>query len=184
MIGGGRDRKDLESYNPDAFLQSDDPNDMMGCHVGGFAGLNIANPQPGQFYAWADDSRQGLMRARLNGYHVVQADDPEMAAYNTMLEHDDQQDLDSANAGFPGVVLVRRSAKDERRVRAEEQSRRDDLLRSGGAERAFLDGATQQERNSGGHRFMREDNRSYSTSGESPDSPVVESWSPDRGISS
>jgi len=183
MIGGGRDRADLKAYDPEAYLESDDPNSMMGCHVGGFAGLNIANAQAGFIYAWADDSRAGLMRARLNGYQVVSKEDPEMAGYNRISGHD-HQDLDSASAGFPGVVLVRRSAEDERRVRAEEAERHNNLLRSGATENAFLDGGSDAERQHSGKRFMRDDHRSYTTRGESENSEVTSSWTPSRGISS
>lgn len=183
MIGGGLDRRDLESYNPDSFLESDDPNDMMGCHVGGFAGLNIANPQPGWFYAWADDSRHGKLRARLNGYIEVKAEDPENAAYSKMIGFD-HQELDSASTGYPGLVLVKRSAEDERRVRAEERARHDDLLRSGAAERGYLHGGSAQEVASGGQRTMQQTHRTFTTAGEGEDSQVTASWTPDRGISS
>lgn len=183
MIGGGRDREDLRPYDPEAFLESDDPNDMMGCHVGSFMGLNVSNPQPGMFYAWADDSRAGMMRARIKGYHVVGAEEPEMAGYRRMSGHD-HQDLDSASAGFPGVVLVRRSAKDERRVREEEAVKHNDLLRSGATEEAYLDGATDQEIQHSGQRFVRPDHRSYRTAGESENSQIVDAWTPSRGISS
>ena len=180
--GPGKDRRDLQSYNPEAFNQSDDPHDMMGCHVGGYAGLNISNPQPGFFYAWADDSRKGQMLARLNGYHEVKPGDPESAAYKIMME--DHQELDSSSHRFPGLVLVRRSAKDERRIRKEEQVRRDDLLRSGVAERGYLHGGSAQEIASGGTRLMRDTHRTFTTVGEHEDSMQVESWTPDRGISS
>jgi hypothetical protein len=183
MLGGGRDRADLTPYDPEAFLESDDPNDLMGCHTGSFMGLNVSNPQPGFFYAWADDSRAGMMRARIKGYHVVGAEDPEMAGYRRMSGHD-HQDLDSANTGFPGVVLVRRSAKDERRIKEEEQVKRDDLLRSGATEEAFLDGASAQERQLSGERFVRPDHRSYSTTGVGENSQVIDAWTPSRGISS
>ena len=156
---------------------------MMGCHVGSFQGLNVANPQPGFFYAWADDSRAGMMRARINGYHVVSAEDPEMAGYRRMSGHD-HQDLDSASSGFPGVVLVRRSAKDERRVREEEQVKHDALLRSGASEEAYLDGATVDEMQHSGKRLVRDDHRSFSTRGTSEESGIVDAWTPSRGISS
>lgn len=184
MIGGGSDRADLKSYDPEQYLESDDPNDMMGCHVGDFLGLNIINAQPGKFYAWCDDSQKGLMRARYKSYQVVHKDDPEMAGYQRIAGYD-HQDLDSASTGFPGVVLVRRSAKDEKRVRAEEQSRRDDLFRSGNSADGYLSGATAEEISQGGERFKRKEHRSFRTTGTSEDSPeVLEPWTTDRGISS
>ncbi len=183
MIGGGRDRSDLESYNPDSFDESSDPNAMLGCHVGGFAGLNIVNPQPGRHYAWADDSPRGRMRSLHKGYIQVAADSPELAGYHHMLGHD-HMDLDSANTGFHGVVLVWRSTKDEKRVRAEEQVLRDDLLRSGASEETFLKGATAQEIEQGGSRYKRPEHRSYTTAGEGENSEVTSSWTYDSGISS
>ncbi len=184
MIGGGSDRSDLNPYDPEAFLESDDPNDMMGCHVGRFAGLNIMNAQPGFIYAWADSSRDGITLAKLNGYQVVSKEDPERAGYLKMSGFD-HQDLDSASTGYSGLVLVRRSAKDERQVREEEQVRRDDLFRSGNSEAGFLGGATAAEIQAKGERFKGKEHRTYRTTGTSEDSPVVpERWTSDRGISS
>ena len=183
MFGGGLDRADLAPYNPEEFDDSDDPNMMMGCHIGRFRGLNIANPQPGCIYAWADDSQSGIILARSNYYQVVSQEDPEMAAYHKLAGHD-HQDLDSAHSGFPGLVLVRRSAKDERQIRDEEQSRRDELLRSGASEQAYLDGSTANELQSGGERFIGKEHRSFSTRGTSEDSEIISSWTPSRGISS
>ncbi len=184
MIGGGSDRSDLKPYDPEAFLESDDPDAMMGCHVGRFAGLNILNPQPGFVYAHADSSRDGVMQARLQKYQVVSKEDPEKAGYLKMSGYD-HQDLDSASTGYPGLVLVRRSAEDERQIREEEQVRRDDLFRSGNSEAGFVSGATAAEIQAKGQRFKLDDHRTYRTTGTSEDSPVVpERWTSDRGISS
>ena len=182
MTGGGRDRSDLQSYNPDAFLQSSDPDEMMGCHVGRFAGLNVMNPQPGYFYSWADESRQGKIQARLNKWHIVQPDDPERAGYEAMLGHD-HQEIDSASSGYPGVVLVRRSAKDEKLIRDEEAAKRLNLLRSGPDE-AYLHGGSAMELQKGGRRTIGDNHRTHRTSGEDENSAVTETWTPDRGISS
>ncbi len=185
MIGGGLDRKDLQNYDPDAMNESDDPHRSMGCHVGLYAGLNVDNPQPGCHYSWADSSPRGLREARLLRKHVVTIDDPEMAAYRNNPEDTTTSGaIDSSNSGYPGVVLVKRSAEDERMIRDEEARQRASLLRSGDTERAYQNGATASEIQHGGTRFQREDHRTYATDGPSADGRMVDSWTPDRGISS
>lgn len=176
MIGGGRDRAELVEYDPDQYNESDDPNRTAGCHRGMYAGLNVHNPQAGWNYGWADDSPQSVMRARLAGYQIVHEDDPERAGYKGMIGHD-HQDLDSSSAGFPGVVFMKRSAENERRVRAEEQDLRSKLLRGGNAENTYLNGAKAHEIESGGERFATKNHRTYATEGSNPDNPAVDSWS-------
>ncbi len=182
MTGGGRDRSDLQSYDPERYLQSDDPNEMMGCHVGRFAGLNVMNAQPGRFYSWADESRQGIIQARLKHWKIVQPDDPERAGYTAMLGHD-HQEIDSASSGYPGLVLVWRSAEDERQIRDEEDANRQNLLRSGPDE-AYLRGGSAMEVQKGGRRTMGDNHRTHRTAGEDEGSQVTDAWTPDRGISS
>jgi len=183
-FGGGRDREELASYNPQEYLESDDPDNLMGCHKGIYGGLNVSNAQPGFFYAWADDSPRSLLIAKQQRYQVVSAQDPEMAGYRKMVAHDQRSDLDSTNSGFAGVVLVRRSARDEAWIRNIEAEKRHALLRSGDTEQAYLNSQSADEVRQGGKRFLRPDPRSYATEGPSEAAPVVESWSPNHGISS
>ena len=179
MFGGGRDRSELINYNPEAYNDSDDPNRRMGCHKGMYEGLNIVNAQPNFFYAWAPTNERALLSARMKGYEVVSGSDPERAGYRLDPSHD-QQDLDSSNSGFPGVVLVRRTAEAERRVRSEEKALSDQLMRGG--DEAYLRGGSEQERQHGGKRFRKVDHRSYATAGDNPDGPVQDAWTPDCGI--
>jgi hypothetical protein len=182
MLGGGRDRKDLIGWDPDQFEASTDPAKAAGCHTGKFSGLNVQNPQPGWEYAHARDTREGITEARLNRYQVVQQGDPELAAYQND-PNSPFSDTDSAAAGYPGVVFVRRSPEDSRLIRGEEQKKRDALMRGGDTEQAFLSGRSAAEESSGGKRFISPDHRSHTTSGYDEGSEVIDSWTPDRGIS-
>lgn len=182
MIGPGLDRGDLESYNPQNFTESFDPNELMGCHKGRYAGLNISNPEPGENYAWADSSPKGLMQAQLKGYRVVPPESSAQPGYATM-DAFNHMDIDSASSGYPGLILVSRSAENERVIQAEEDEKREDLLRSGAAEAAFLEGGTAAEAQTGSERFKGKDHRTFRTEGESESSKVVDSWTVADGIS-
>lgn len=183
MIGGGHDLSELDSYDPEAYLQDDNPNRLMGCHKGAFIGLNVQNAQPGRHYYWGKDDPQSILKARVQGRHVVSADDPERAGYNS-IEGFDHVDNDSASSGYPGLVLMYRTDEDERRVIEEQAAFRDNVLRGGANEQGFLNGASADEINAGGQRFKRPDHRSFVTDGPSESGTVLESWTPDQGISS
>lgn len=180
--GGGRDRSDYENFNPDQYLDDDNPNKAQGCHKGSFAGLNIVNAQPETFYGWGNNTRKGVLEARIKGYRVISGDDPERAGSDHILGFD-HQDLDSSNTQFPGVVMMKRTARDERRVREEEKTRNESLLRGGTAESGYKAKATALEVQSGGRRFQREDHRTYTTGTSDPDGPVADAWIPDHGNS-
>jgi hypothetical protein len=176
MIGGGLDLADLAGFDPDAYLESDDPNRSMGCHVGLFSGLNIDRAQTGYIYAWANDTPQGIRVAQINRYQVVQAGDPEMAAYENDPENTTSSGaVDSSKSGYPGLVMVRRSANDERVIRAEEARQREALLRGGDTDRNY---------ESGGSIYQTDQHRMHATEGPSAEGRVLESWAPNRGISS
>jgi len=186
ISGGGRDRSELENYtdfDPETHMGIDSMTTMIGCHRGKFVGLNVSNPQTGWHYSWAEDDKRSVMSARMDKKQVVQSDDPEMAVYRELADHD-HVDIDSSNTGYPGVVLMKRSAENERMIRADEQSRRDALLRGGDTEAQYRSKATADELAMKGRRFAREDHRSnYATTGTDPESPVVP-WRPSDGISS
>jgi len=175
VIGGGLDRADLVGFDPEAYECSDDPNKSMGCHVGLFAGLNVDNAQPGFIYAHADSTPQGVRVARLNRYEVVQAGDPEFAAYENDPENTTASGgIDSSRSGYPGLVLVRRSAQNERVIRDEEAKQRSLLLRGGDTE----------EYESDGLRFQSDEHRMHVTEGPNAEGRVLDFWTPNRGISS
>ena len=182
MFGGGRDRSELESYNPEAYSDSDDPNRRMGCHRGRFVGLNIQNAEPEFFYAWADSDERELLAARHNYYEVVTDDMGGTHSAAAADPHHDHPTIDSTSAGFPGVILVRRTAENERRVRAEEQAQADLLMRGGDS---FLHGGSQIERAAGGTRFSGAPgftHRSHATEGPDPDGVTLDAWTTSSGI--
>ncbi len=181
--GAGKDRADYVNFNPHQYHDDDNPHKAMGCHKGGFAGLNVINPQPEMYYGWGNDDRRGVLSARHKGYRLVSRDNPARAAYDNILGFD-HQDLDSSSGGFPGVVFMERTARDERRVRAEELKKHHQLLRGGQAEERFQAGATAQEKLNGAERFQRKDHRTYSTATSDAEGDAIQAWTPGRGNSS
>jgi len=178
--GGGKDRADYDNYSPDRYLQDDDPDKVMGCHKGPFAILNVKNPVPGWTYAHASSDPRKLHEARINRWQVIQADDPERLAAEEVLGYDNNNDMDSTRTGMPGVVFVKRSPEDERRVREEEAKRHSQLLRDGDAETNYTSRATAQEQQQGGKRLIRDDHRTYATNGQDAEGPQTDSWTPRR----
>lgn len=180
---GGRDLSELEPWDPEEF-DPDNPESMMGSHVGHFVGLNILNAQPGFTYAWWGSGKE--IQAKLKGYEVVTQDSPERAAYQKLADHD-HVDLDSTQAGYPGLVLVRRRIDKERQFREAEQEEHRRLMRGGASENAYLNGGSAAEAryNQPGRptRFMRDDHQTVITEGYGEDAAAVESWSPSQGIS-
>ena len=180
---GGRDLADLEPWDPESF-DPDNPHSMMGNHTGQFLGLNIQNPQPGFIYAhWTPHK---ILQARLKGYEVVTSEMPERCASH-QIEDTDHVDVDSTQAGYPGLVLVRRPISEERRLREEEAEEHRRLMRDGAAESAYLNGKTaveaQYSRPGRETRFIREDHQTVVTDGFGDDARHIESWSPNQGIS-
>lgn len=189
MLGGGRDRLDLAPLTPEGNRELDNPNASMGCHVGDYIGLNVFNPQPEFVYSWANDNPRDRLLVLQRGSQIVQSGDPESAAYHEMVNHD-QTPLDSAHAGYPGVILVRTPIEIERRRRENEEQTRQAMLRGGGSEAAFIEGGRRNpgEMEAGqaaGHtslRFQRRDHTVQVTAGSEPDDRVVDHWSPSAGI--
>jgi hypothetical protein len=181
---------DLEPLNFEGNRELDNPEASYGCHGGDSAGLNIWNPQEGFVYSWANDNPRDRLLVRQRGGQIVQGDDSEMAAYQQMVGHT-QTDLDSAQTGYPGVILVRTPIEIERRRREEEGRRRRALLRGGGAETAFMQSGLRDPEEAAaaasagrtGLRFARKDHGTRVTAGPGEEAPVVDHWVPGDGIS-
>jgi hypothetical protein len=189
MLGIGRDNLDLEPLDLDGNRQTDNPNASLGCHTGYFQGLNVFNPQPGWVYYWADSSPRGIQDARLSGREVVQAGDPEYAAYNRMFVNTGSN-TDSAQTGYPGVILTRRHITIERELREQEAEVSRNLLRSGAVERDYIEGGRNSPEEMAAARVRKHDSLRFQTHGHgsrivdgvSEDGRVVEAWSPNAGI--
>ena len=190
MLGGGSDRLDLEPLNFEGNRDLDNLDASYGCHAGDSAGLNVFNPQVGFVYSWANDNARDRLLVRQRGAQIVQSGDPEMAAYQSMIGHT-ATDLDSAQTGYPGVILVRTPIEIERRRRGEEAQRRRALLRGGGAESSYIQSGLRNPeeataRASAGRtslRFARRDHGTRVTAGSGEEAPVVDAWGPGDGIS-
>lgn len=180
VLGGGKDRAWLEPLDDRGNVRSDDPDldDITGCHQGNFFGLNVVHPQQGFHYVWERNTQQDRLRVRTRGGEVVQAGDPELAAFETAATDRDTQ-MDSTNV-FGDVVLVRYTEDAIRRVREGEQEKARNMMRSGA--RDFMDRATRAEREiAGGQatRFRRGDHR---LDFEDASGAVVDQWVPSDGI--
>lgn len=104
MLGGGYDREWYASLSEDGIRDMDIPEETIGCHVGPYAGLNVANPQEGFSYTWQINDPREVLRSRMMGGVVVQGSDPEFSVYNTT--DDNQTPLDSSQL-YKEVVLIR-----------------------------------------------------------------------------
>ena len=121
MQGGGQDLQWYEPLQHDGSRDLDTLEETIGCHVGPYAGLNVACPQPGFEYSWALNDPRELLRARQKGSQVVQAEDPEYSVYND-FEDPDRTPLDTAKL-YEEVVLVRTPTETVRERRLEENRR-------------------------------------------------------------
>jgi hypothetical protein len=68
-IGSGEDLKWIKPVTPEA--------DVAGDHRGRFEGLNVRSPQPGWHYYWERRQASDILRRTMDGFVVVQGDDPE-----------------------------------------------------------------------------------------------------------
>lgn len=195
MLGGGYDRSRLKPLNPDGNTQSEPGIRVVGTHRGVHAGLNICNPRPGFHYSWAARTRDSIQRARMNGAIPVREGDEEYAAYREFIgmgdiPHMQHTDLDSLNAGFGDLVLMRTPEVKIREIREERQRIHQARFRACGVEHGFIQeghsnpGEDQLAQSSGRPlRFMRADHSSRVTAGPSPDGETVDPrWANASGI--
>jgi hypothetical protein len=162
------------SYSDD--YEDLDPNDMVGCHTGEFAVLNLGNPQPGFEYVWESSNPRARVGISIRGGEVVTSDDPEYAALRKLSGA--SQGLDTATM-FGDVVLVRYPVERVRQRREAEQSQALKQLR--GTEADFVCRADNLERSLSPRRpsrFRRGDHHIEILG----DNKVIEHWTPDKGI--
>jgi len=149
-LGGGTDREWCERLDSDG---NRNPHigveeQVVGCHVGVYAGLNLYNAQPGWEYQWMmNPSRTGSSPADSLQIHqiggkVVQADDPEFAAFNKM-EGMQASPLDTSNI-FNELVLVKIPAERMAKRRQENVDKNARMLRAG-PEESFVRQASDVE---------------------------------------
>ena len=185
LQGLGRSRFELTPVLPGGRARNwqdvDSNIEIVGVHVGDYAGLNIANPQPECQYQHVANNPQSIMRARNMGGQVIQRGDPDFPAYELGLTND-QTDLptplDTSHA-FGDIVPMRfpeaaiRSKIEAANKLAESRLR--------GSQSDFIAGATPNEiMQAGGRmtRFARQDHGYQITA----DGQTVDVWNPEKGI--
>jgi hypothetical protein len=149
-LGGGSDREWIEpldsegNRNPELGIE----DQVVGCHVGPYAGLNGINLQPGFEYQWClNPSRQGGSPADSHQIHalggqIVKDGDPEFAAF-TKMEGMEASPLDTSTI-FRELVFVRVPVERMAERREENRRKNDRMLRKGPDE-SFVNRASHLE---------------------------------------
>jgi hypothetical protein len=124
MQGGGQDRAWYGPLLEDGTREMDLGERTIGCHTGPYAGLNVVNPQEGFEYRWGLNDPRELLRARMAGSEVVQADYPEYSAYRA-LDDPTRTSIDTSEL-YQELVLLRTPTEKvrERRQREQEMAER------------------------------------------------------------
>lgn len=187
MLGGGMELEWQETLdaegnrNPEMGVE----NQMVGSHVGPYAGLNIFNPQPGKHYQWMlNPGRPGaspgdaLQISLLKGVVVKEGDD-EFAAFRNM-EGMENTPLDTTTL-FRELVLVKIPEEVRNALLQEIADKNARMLRRG-PEESFVNAASHEERerygNRGPTRFAMRGHQTEFTHG----GDTVEVSIPDSGI--
>jgi hypothetical protein len=187
MLGGGAELSWYEGLdsegnrNPDLGVE----DQVVGCHVGAFAGLNLYNPQPGWEYQWMNNpSREGgspadSLAIHVLGGHVVQGGDTEFAAFNKM-EGMEASPLDTSNM-FRELVLVKVPQAKMHQRRMENLEKNAKMMRAG-PEESFVNRASHLE----GERYSDRGPTRFAMRGHQTtfnhDRDTVEVSLPDSGI--
>jgi len=187
-LGGGSDREWIEPLNAEGNRVGHGVNtelNVVGCHVGPYAGLNLVNPQPGYEYIWMlNPSRSGAspadsLQIHVVGGQVVKEADPEFAAFMAM-EGMDASPLDTSTM-YKELVLVRIPAEKQLKRQQDNDAKNQRMLRRG-PEESFVGRAshTESERYSGRGptRFALRDHQTQFNH----DRDTVEVSLPDSGI--
>ena len=189
MLGGGADRDWLEPLDREGNRNAeamDITEQVVGCHQGPYAGLNLVNPQPGMEYQWMmNPGRPGAHHANLLAIHalgatIVKDDDPEFALYQKLPEMQTGTAIDTITV-YKELVLVKIPSEKMAARRRENLEQNQRILRRG-PEEAFVRGAGAEEQDRyqerGPTRFRRTDHRSEFKS----DGRTTEISMPDSGV--
>lgn len=181
MAGGGYDSAWLAPLDERGQRPADSLDEVVGQHVGLYAGLNVINPQPDVEYSWARNTDNDRLLTKLRGGRVVQSGDPEMAYYNSNVDGTNATPVDSAQI-FGDVILIATPIEKVRQEREEQARRSQAQLRNSGSD--FVNQASGAELDphySGGRptRFKRED---HMLTFEDSNGRTVDQWTPDIGI--
>jgi len=179
MQGGGYDRQWYESLREDGTKEMDIGAETIGCHTGPYAGLNVANPQPGYEYSWQINDPREIYRSQIKGGEVVQGSDPEFSVYQN--EDPNQTSLDTSQL-YKELVLIRTPIEKVREQRLEEQRRAEIMVRGSVEDYANQASALEadygRKDGRGSTRFARAEHMvEYEADGK-----TEAVWTPDSGI--
>ncbi len=189
-FGGGADRGwliplDAEGNRPSEHLGVEER--VIGSHAGVYAGLNLANPQPGMEYKWMiDPNRAGTFDSSAHAQiqqargRIVKKGDPAYAVQAALAGEMEPAELDS-NVTYNELCLVEIREEDIREQHEANAALNQRRLRRG-PEEAFVNQGSQGESEySGGRgptRFRLQDHHSELQS----DGRAEEIITPDAGI--
>jgi len=138
---------------------------VTGSHTGDYAGLNVANAQPGKLYQWVHNTPTDLMRERGKGGVVVDGSSEASSAVAAGLLSDGESDVPTpldTTALYGDVVL---HEYPEEKIAARRERNADRAVKQiENADSAFLEGAGADELESAGGqqtRFLRREHATH-----------------------
>jgi hypothetical protein len=181
-LGGGYDRAWLKPASPDGNTtgDSEDFDNVLGCHTGPHAGLNVFNPQAGWVYVHERNTPVDQMAARAKGGIPVQGDDPEYLQLRNMHQ-DGPQPIDTSQI-YNDCILFKYPEERIREIREQEQRRAQAMMRNGSDDFMGRVTAAEQEMDPRGRgtRFAFSDHRMDFKDEKTGD--TWDEWTPDQGI--
>mgnify|MGYP001590905126 CR=1 FL=1 len=184
-LGLGNSRDWLTPLRSDGTraYQAPSGDNIVGCHTGHSAGLNIANPIPGYEYKWElwGGTGSALLIAQMQGYEIIRRGDPDYPASLARVvepNHNAPTPMDTAYT-HGDVVAMRIPSERLRQLREEEY--RLSLGAMDGGTRAFIEAASPEEMALGRGRptrFARSDMVTNIMQGDS----IVEQHLPDGSV--
>lgn len=184
-LGGGRSSFRMTPMREDGRTRKwediDSNIDILGCHAGDSAGMNIVNPQPGFEYQWVRSDATSQMLERQKGGTPIAADDPEAPAYTIGLTDtsDGPTPLDSGMA-YKDVVLYRYPS-DRMAERHKEDAARAERAVTGAADQ-YLHGASPAELSTSSGARTRFARRDHALQMQDETGAVKRQWTPERSI--
>ena len=184
ILGGGADRAWLEPLDPEGnrdpgYEGEEEFDSMVGCHTGNFFGLNVCNPEPGFEYVWERNTDKDKLRCVRQGGRMVDANDREFAAVRNILGVPEGSPLDSLNI-YNDVVLFKYPESAIRRKREQEQKKARNMVRGGA--KAFIDRASEAEKEIARGRATRFARSDHTIEAEDISGNLVDHWGPEKGI--
>ena len=184
-IGGGRSNFAMTPVRRDGktreFENMDHNIEVIGCHTGDSAGLNVANPIPGMQYQWVRNDATARMLEGQKGGSPVLAGDEDFPAYELGLGGGSERPtpLDTSTA-YKDVVLFRYREEDIAERRRQDAKRAERMV--SGASDEYLHGASPAELASSQGARTRFARRQHTLQMQDEGGAVQRQWTPELGI--